>query len=108
MKWKIERPDGVITYHSPEDVMLVMKNCVLKNQKSTALKIFNGANKTVCSWIACESIEILTNGVSPKIRESKRLYYNPRVSPNWVFEGSDSDNREFQTLVSVGNKVYAE
>ena len=51
MKWKIERPDGIISYHSPKEVQLVMAGCVLKNQKTTALKIFKGANKTLCSWI---------------------------------------------------------
>ena len=106
MKWKIERPDGVISYHSPEDVQLIMNVCVLKNQKSTALKIFNGSNKTVCSWILCESVEILANGVSTHHPDSEMVSYNPRVSPNWIYRGSIADGMRFNKLVSSGNKVY--
>ena len=105
MKWKIERPDGIISYHSPKEVQLVMAGCVLKNQKTTALKIFQGANKTVCSWILCESIEIRVPKIS-KINELDRVSYNPRVTPNWIFRGSVVDGTQFNNLVSLDNKVY--
>lgn len=105
MKWKIERPDGIISYHSPKEVQLVMAGCVLKNQKTTALKIFQGANKTVCSWILCESIEIRVPKIS-KINELDRVSYNPRVTPNWIFQGSVADGTRFNNLVSLDNKVY--
>ena len=106
MKWKIERPDGVISYHSPEDVQLIMNVCVLKNQKSTALKIFNGSNKTVCSWILCESVEILANGVSTHHPDSARVSYNPRISPHCIYRGSIADGMRFDKLITSGNKVY--
>ena len=106
MKWKIERPDGVISYHSPEDVQLIMNVCVLKNQKSTALKIFNGSNKTVCSWILCESVEILANGVSTHHPDSERVSYNPSIFPNWIYRGSISYGMRFDKLITSGNKVY--
>jgi len=105
MKWKIERPDGNVSYHSPKEVQLVMAGCVLKNQRSTALKIFQGANKTVCSWILCESIEIRVPTIS-KINELDRVSYNPRVTPNWIFQGSVADGTRFNNLVSLDNKVY--
>jgi hypothetical protein len=106
-KWKIERPNGGgISYHSPEDVQLIMSGCLLKNQETTALKIFDGANKTVCSWILCESIEIVANGVSPQLPNSEMVSYNPRVSPNWIYRGSIADGMRFNKLVSSGNKVY--
>ena len=105
MKWKIERPDGKVSYHSPKEVQLVRVVCVLKNQRSTALKIFQGANKTVCSWILCESIEIRVPTIS-KINELDRVSYNPRVTPNWIFRGSVADGTRFNNLVSLDNKVY--
>ena len=106
MKWKIERPDGEISYHSPDEVQLVMHKCVLKNQNATALKIFQGANKTVCAWILCESIEILTPGVSTHLQDSKRVSYNPRLAANWMYRGFVADGMRFNKLVSSGNKVY--
>ena len=57
MKWKIESKSGV-EYHSPDNVQLIMFNCVLKNNKKMAQRIFNGENKNVCAWILCESIII--------------------------------------------------
>ena len=106
MKWKIERPNGAISYHSPEEVQLIMSGCVLKNQKTTALKIFEGANKTVCSWILCDEVEIINNPGLIKANDSERVSYNPRVVPNWMFRGSIADGMRFNRLVSLGNKVY--
>jgi hypothetical protein len=106
MKWKIERPNGSISYHSPEEVQLIMSGCVLKNQKTTALKIFEGANKTVCSWILCDEVEIINNPGLIKVNDSERVSYNPRVVPNWMFRGSIADGMRFNKLVSLGNKVY--
>ena len=106
MKWKIERPNGSISYHSPEEVQLIMSGCVLKNQKTTALKIFEGANKTVCSWILCDEVEIINNPGLVEVNDSERVSYNPRVVPNWMFRGSIADGMRFNKLVSLGNKVY--
>jgi len=107
MKWKIERPNGEISYHAPEGIQLVMTGCVLKNQKSTSLKIFQGANKTVCSWILCDEIEIIDNAGLTDINDSERVSYNPRVTPNWIFQGEIADGMRFGKLVSLGNKVYS-
>ena len=107
MKWKIERPDGVVSYHSPNDVQLLMTGCVLKNQKSTALKIFQGSNKTVCSWILCENIVIASNVSTENMGDSEKVSYNPRVSPNWMYKGKIADGMRFGKLVSSGNKVYS-
>ena len=107
MKWKIERPNGGISYHAPEGVQLVMTGCVLKNQKTTALKIFKGANKTVCSWILCDDVEIIDNVRLTAMNDSERVSYNPRVTPNWMFQGSVADGMRFGKLVSLGNKVYS-
>jgi hypothetical protein len=83
-----------------------MSGCVLKNQKTTALKIFEGANKTVCSWILCDEVEIINNPGLIKANDSERVSYNPRVVPNWMFRGSIADGMRFNRLVSLGNKVY--
>jgi len=107
MKWKIERPNGEISYHSPEEVRLVMTGCVLKNQRTTALKIFEGANKTVCSWILCDDVEIVDHVCLTNMNDSERVSYNPRVTPNWMFRGSVADGMRFGKLVSLGNKVYS-
>ena len=51
MKWKVSTPSGEATYHNPDDVLIIMKGCKLFNQKGSANKIYEGANKTVCAWV---------------------------------------------------------
>ena len=59
MKWKVTYGDKAASYYEPTLFNLRMKNCVLKNNKTTATKIFNGENKTVCAWITCNEIDII-------------------------------------------------
>ena len=56
MKWKVQYPDGKIEYHLPSEVQLLMHECILKNQKKTAQKIFDGdivAYRVACT---CEAV----------------------------------------------------
>ena len=115
MKWKIESKSGV-EYHYPEDVQLIMKNCILKNNSKTAQKIFEGENKDVCAWILCESIEInhkehFSQVACNLIKYSTvyKLKYNPKVLPYWVTK-EDSlhnlDNSEFKTIASSNKELF--
>lgn len=104
MKWKVTFNDGQIVYYNPEEVQLVMNDCVFKNHKSTAQKIFDGANKTVCAWILCKDIKIYTG--QPYKDESRRVRYNPRVQPNWVMDGHIMDNDGFPQLHTIDRRVF--
>ena len=58
LKWKITSPNGDVNNYEPTEVCLHMENCKLVNQKGSAQKIFDGANKTVCAWIESETVTI--------------------------------------------------
>lgn len=106
MKWKVESPDGV-NYYKPDDVQLLMYNCVLKNQRKTAEKIHAGADKTVCAWIKCEEMRVNKQGLLRLLKDDEQLKYNPRVLPHWFSsDGSDLDNQTFDTIVSVKTKLF--
>jgi hypothetical protein len=113
MKWKIQSKSGV-EYHSPEDVQLVIHNCVLKNNRKTAQKIFEGENKDVCAWILCESIEInhkenFSQVACNLIKYSDTVYklrYNPKVLPYWVTGEDNLDNSEFKTIASSNKELF--
>jgi len=118
MKWKVEDENGT-EYHNPQNVMLIMNNCILKNNKKVAEKIFNGENKSVCAWILCEFIEIFFSTgdkPSPEINSGKRKYnlyrgsqllYNPRKIPHWTYDNSiNLDKREYENIYSVGNQLF--
>lgn len=101
LKWKIEHSEGVL-YLSPEDVNLKMTNARLRNRKSTAQKINEGANKSVCSWILCDEVEVInTQYIGEQIR------YNPRINPFWMNEkGENIDNTSYEVLYTNGRKIY--
>lgn len=109
MKWKIQYPTGAVEYYSPTDTQLVMRGCVLKNNRKTAEKIFNGEHKTVCAWILCDEIDVLCGGftqydISPS---NIRLTYNPRVNPYWVLgKLTPADGFKFQEIGTVDYKLY--
>lgn len=103
-KWKIEYPNSELKYLNPDEVNLIMEGCLLKNYKKTAQRIYEGANKTVCSWIICDNVII--NSPKPHLG-GKSVSYNPRIRPHWVYDGDDADNFTFSTLISNGREIYS-
>lgn len=105
MKWKVEGPTGV-AYYSPEEVQIVMSNCQLKNQKKTAEKILEGAHKTVCAWVKCESVSIEDRTFNGD--RGLQLKYNPRVLPHWfINEQENVDNMTATCIITSGRKLFA-
>ena len=102
MKWQIKNHLGEVTYYDPEKVTLAMYKCKLVNQKGTAQKIYDGANKTVCAWIECGAIRIL----NPSEITENKVSYNPRVQPNWMMNNQIVDNIGFNYLRTSGRGVY--
>jgi hypothetical protein len=101
MKWKIEHSEGVV-YLEPSEVNLKMTNARLRNQKTTANKINQGANKSVCSWILCDEVQIT------KLQYfGEQLRYNPRVNPFWMNEDGDNiDNTTHEVLYTNNKNIY--
>ena len=63
MKFQVkDLSNGDTSYYDPEQYQLVLYDCVLKNQKTTAKKINCGANKTVCAWIRAGRVVIRNLG----------------------------------------------
>lgn len=110
MKWKIQYPTGESLYYHPTGVQLVLRGCVLKNSKSTAEKIFRGeSNKTVCAWILCDDIDVITSGFTQHDSDpgNIRLSYNPRKNPYWVIgEGTYGDGAKFSEISSIDYRLY--
>lgn len=114
MKWKIQYPTGAVEYCSPTDTQLVLRGCILKNSKSTALKIFRGeSNKTVCAWVLCEDIDVKFDDFKQHDVGNQRLKYNPRVAPSWVIDPEngidrpwDVDDTYYSEISSVDYRLY--
>ena len=111
MKWKISSKNSGVEYHYPKDVQLIMKNCILKNNKKLAKKIFDGQQKDVCAWILCESISINHHDIvkSPITSENaEQVLYNPKIAPFWRLNSSNLsyDNQKFSKIFSVENQLF--
>ena len=93
MKWQVtsnlNTGDGtgakhVVSYVDPQDNQLAMLGCKLSLQPTAAQKIHDGANKTVCAWIECESVQVLeVNRLKPN-EQDYRIKFNPRQNPEWT------------------------
>ena len=104
LKWKIEYPDGNVMYYHPTGVQLVMGECTLKNYKKTAEKIHNGANKSVCAWVLCKTLDLkFDNFITDNTTQIK---YNPRVQPNWMVDGEVSDGKKLDSIHSIGYSLF--
>ena len=105
LKWKITTPSGNHHYHEPSHVTIFMEGCRLVNQKGTANKIFEGANKSVCAWVEADKVAIYHKMPKDFIEGGKRVSYNPRVTPNWVLDGENVDKQKVGNLVSEGRNL---
>ncbi len=105
MKWKVENLETKEkVYLDPNEVSIVMNNCILKNRINQAKKIYGGENKTVCAWVLCESVVIENNKLT-KINKDK-LTYNPREFPNWRQGEDNVDNKTFKQLLTINKNIY--
>ena len=102
--WQVKCGDNV-EYYDPAEYNLHMENCKLRNQPATAKKIYDGANKTVCAWIECDSVTAYPSADRVP-RAVDFLYYNPKRKPYWhLTSGVNADDRVFDSLSTQGQMV---
>lgn len=111
MTWQV-RHGYMVEHHIPEEVTLVMLGCKLINKRKEAEKIFEGGYKRVCSWVECEEVRVLEDGVGfsePVFdsRTTEEVKYNPRLLPYWNIDGKDVDGQEFDIIYTEGRKLFA-
>jgi hypothetical protein len=107
MHWQVLDTDtNERRYYNPNKYQLVLYGCYLHNNKKTAQKIFDGANKSVCAWVQCEEV-IVSTITDDEVGDM--LQYNPRDIPFWTnIKGEDLDKTEYKIIKSVKNKLYVQ
>lgn len=107
MKWKVTNTlTKEVNYLEPNDFTLELTNAKLFNSKATANKIKAGANKTACSWIMCDDIDVRPP-LTCYAAIGEQVRYNPRVLPYWHDEsGQDIDGSVHEVLITLNNKLY--
>jgi len=110
MKFQVkDLSNGDTSYYDPEQYQVVMYDCILKNQKTTAKKINCGANKTVCAWIRAGLVVIRNLGSQSEYpySPSYEITYNPRDKPYWCdYDGNDVDNTECGEILTANRKLF--
>ena len=106
-KWQLKDSEGNVTYVDPASVNFTLTKCKLHNRAKVAKGIFDGAEKTVCSWIECENVMVRYDDF-PENFFHNEVSYNPRVAPFWRnLAGENIDGQYFEVLETKGRKVYA-
>lgn len=105
MKWRVVSPEGNAQYLEPSEVTLYMEDCRLVNQKSTAKKIHEGANKSVCAWIEAKNVVVYHKMQDDFVEGGLKVSYNPRVTPNWVMDGKNVDKKKVGNLITLDRQV---
>lgn len=109
-KWQLTfEQDKKKLYIDPERQSIILKDCKLVNQKSTAKKIHEGAHKTVCAWIEGTLVDISLLSTFDT-RNKDRLdvaSFNPKKNVNWTNKnGNNIDGLFIEKIQTLERKVY--
>ena len=106
MKWQVfDKLHNTKDYYDPDTRSIIMRDCLLGNHATTAKKIFDGDNKTVCAWVACNEVCVVDS--TPTIGKLTHYKHNPRENPHWHTDTlNNADNLKFKVMVTNKRKVY--
>ena len=117
--WQL-KVDEAVSYYNPDNTSFTMQDVTLVNNKSTARKIHEGANKTVCAWLRPKQVQVNSLNLNDlnqafdsmlDMREEGALVqvmYNPREFPHWVDNsGNNLDGRTLRKAMTIGKLIYA-
>lgn len=108
MHWQVKSSEGIVSYVDPQDNQLALLGCKLSLQPTAAQKIHDGANKTVCAWIECEEVQVLSVDRIKPNEQDYRIRFNPRVSPNWIDENNTIvSGEQYQILFTSDRTLWA-
>lgn len=106
MKWQVfDLQSGMKDYFDPDVKSIIMRGCKLGNHPKTAKKIYEGDNKTVCAWVACDDVTV--TDTLPITGTMSHYKYNPKKNPHWHTETlKNADNLTFKIMMTHKRKVY--
>ena len=104
--WQI-RFGQVPVYHDPAKDGLVMYNCILKNERGKAKRVFATQKRDVCGYVRCSDYTSVPYD-SINVEGLTELMYDPKIAPYWrSSNGPDNyDSHTYPTLVTVGRRIY--
>ena len=103
MKWQLRNKEtDEVEYYNPSEFVFSVASGKLNNRRNVAKQIYEGSNKTVCSWI---SFDVGRSGLSDfNKREVMSVKYNPRVKPYWTLSDYDCNLDGYEGEMYILNK----
>jgi len=107
LKWEIiDLNNNFTNYYSPNTYNLILKNCILKNDRRLAKQVLQTGKKVICAWIVFENYELLDKS-NVDISNMKNIRYNPRFLPFWFNEYQENiDNNSYEEIFIIDKKLY--
>lgn len=108
-KWQVRNLETKeVVHYDPEVFGLLLDGCRLCNNRRSAEKIYEGANKRVCSWVDCNEFKVTVQALKPVAHElMDPIYYNPRKAPHWRdCEGEDIDGKYYSHIYTFGKQMF--
>ena len=109
MKWQVfDKQQNTKDYFDPNSKSIFMKNCEPGNHATTAKKIYDGENKTVCAWVSCDDYQVWDNDRFTLSTNAMTHYkYNPKKNPHWFTDNHDNrDGLKLDTMITQKRAVY--
>ena len=105
---------GKPVYFNPKDTNFLLNNVRLYNRRYAAQKIYEGANKGVCAWLAIKG-SVKVQATEFDTSDMVEISYNPRVAPFWTYKAVgvdlhliDIDLKEFDKVIINKTKIYVQ
>ncbi len=104
--WQIKSVDAEPRYVAPFGKYILMTNCVLKNNRNKAEKIFESQKRDVCGFVRCQTYEVLNSAVD--VSGLTELMFDPKIAPYWRKHNDPDayDGMTYSTLVTHGKRVF--
>jgi len=99
-----KKMSSVVDYIDGTKYDIIMHECELYINENISEKIHSGRypKKRPCAWIVCNRYEV----VKRTEKTGSDITYNPRVDPNYRYEGENVNGKKYNTLTQSNNKIY--
>ncbi len=110
MKWQVfDKQNNTKEYLDPDSKSVLMTNCELGNHPTVAKKIYDGENKTVCAWVACDHVDVFDRkgAFHPAVKNMTHYKYNPKKNPHWFTDNHPNmDGKKLGIMMTHKRGVY--
>ncbi len=107
--WQVRSIKDVV-YYNPKLFFFTLHDCMLKNRRGIAEKVFATQRRNVCGYIRCANYEVHPYSEYDDLSHfyGMELLYDPKIAPYWrkVDDPNSYDNLTYNKLVTFGRRIF--